>query len=148
MVHNAKSIAEFIEACWAFMRVRRLSLKTEQTYLFYIRRYLDFHKRKPETMGEAEVEAFLTHLVLDEHVAKATQNVAFSALLFLYREVLGIELQGVNALRAQRPKRVLVVLSKSEVGRVFSHLEPAPWLIASLLYGGRPAFVRGPTVAG
>lgn len=135
MQHKAKSIPEFIEACRGFMRVRRLSLKTEKAYLFYIRRYLDFHKRKPDTMGEAEVEAFLTHLAQHEHVAKSTQNVAFSALLFLYREILGIELEGVDALRSQRPKRVPVVLSKSEVQRIFSHLELGPHLIASTLYG-------------
>ncbi len=58
MQHNAKSIPEFIEACRGFMRVRRLSLKTEKAYLFYIRRFLDFQKRKPEQMGEAEVEVF------------------------------------------------------------------------------------------
>ena len=93
MQHNAKSIVEFAEACRAFMRVRRLSLRTEKAYLYYIRRYLDFHKRKPESMGEAEVEEFLTHLVAVEGVAKATQNVAFNAILFLYREILGIQLQ-------------------------------------------------------
>ncbi len=135
MQHNAKPIPEFVEACRSFMRVRRLSLKTEKAYLFYIRRYLDFHKRKPDEMGEAEVEAFLTHLVQEERVAKAPQNVAFSALLFLYREILGIELEGVDALRSQRPKRVPVVLSKSEVQRVLAHLEPGPHLIALVLYG-------------
>ena len=135
MQHNAKSIPEFIEACRGFMRIRRLSLKTEKAYLFYIRRFLDFHKRKPEQMGEAEVEVFLTHLVQHEGVAKSTQNVAFSALLFLYREILGRELHGVDALRSQRPKRAPVVLSKSEVQRVLAQLEPAPHLIASVLYG-------------
>ena len=117
------------------MRVRRLSLHTETSYLYYIRRFLQFHRRKPEDMGEAEVEAFLAHLVVHDRVAKATQNVAFSAILFLYREILGIELQGVDALRSQRPKRVPVVLSKSEVGRVLEQLESEAHLIASVLYG-------------
>lgn len=135
MQHEAKSIPEFLEACRAFMRVRRLSLHTETSYLSYIRRFLQFHKRKPEEMGETEVEAFLAHLVIQERIAKATQNVAFSAILFLYREILGIELQGVSALRSQRPQRVPVVLSKSEVARVLEQLEPEPHLIASLLYG-------------
>lgn len=128
-------MGEFIEACRAFMRMRRLSLHTETSYLHYIRSFLQFHKRKPEEMGEAEVEAFLTHLVVDGRVAKATQNVAFSALLFLYREILGIELRGVSALRAQRPKRVPVVLSKNEVARVLAELEAWPYLVASTLYG-------------
>ncbi len=135
MQHRAKSIAEFIEACRAFMRVRRLSLRTEKSYLYYIRLYLDFHRRKPEMMGEAEVEEFLTHLVSAEGVAKATQNVAFSALLFLYREILGIELQGVDALRSHRPARVPVVLSRDEVKRVLAQLEMPFHLIASVLYG-------------
>lgn len=135
MQHDAKSIAEFIEACRAFMRVRRLSLRTEDSYLHYIRRFLDFHRRKPEEMGETEVEAFLTHLVIRDRVAKATQNVAFSAILFLYREILGIELKGVNALRAQRPQRAPVVLSKSEIARVFKQLKLQHHLIASVLYG-------------
>jgi len=135
MQHEAKSITEFIEACRAFMRVRRLSLRTENSYLHYIRRFLDFHRRKPEEMGETEIEAFLTHLVVHDHVAKATQNVAFSALLYLYREILGIELKGVNALRAQRPQRVPVVLSKGEVARLLEQLKPDHHLIASVLYG-------------
>ncbi|PQV63642.1 integron integrase [Abditibacterium utsteinense] len=135
MQHNAKSIAEFIEACRAFMRVRRLSLQTEKSYLYYIRRFLDFHKRKPEDMGETEVEAFLTHLATAGNVAKATQNLAFSALIFLYREILGIELKHVSALRSVRPKRVPDVLSKTEVQRLLAQLCGTNHLIASLLYG-------------
>ncbi len=117
MQHNAKSTPESIEACRAFMRVRRLSLRTEDSCLHYIRRFLGFIKCRPEIVGEAEVEAFLTHLVVEDRIAKATQSVAFSAVMFLLREVLGIELEGVHALRSQRPKRVPVVLSKSEEWR-------------------------------
>ena len=135
MRHEAKSIAEFIEACRAYMRMRRLSLHTEKSYLAYIRRYLEFHRRQPHEMGETEVEEFLTHLVTNDHIAKATQNVAFSALLYLYREILGLELENVDALRSQRPVRAPVVLSKSEVQRVFAQLAPGPLLIASVIYG-------------
>lgn len=135
MQHNAKSIAEFVEACRAFMRLRRLSLRTETSYLYYIRRFLEFTKRKPETIGEAEIEQFLTHLVMHESIAKSTQNVAFSALIFLYREILGRELRDVNALRADRPRRVPVVLSKGEVSQVLSQLEMPLHLMVSLLYG-------------
>lgn len=136
MQHQAKSVGEFIEACRAFMRMRRLSLATEKSYLHYIGRFLEFHgRKKPEAMAEAEVETFLTHLVMEERIAKSTQNVAFSALLFLYREILGIELQGVDALRSHRPKRVPVVLSRSEVSRVLEQLEGQSLLIASVLYG-------------
>lgn len=133
--HTAKSVPEFLEACRAFMRVRRLSLRTEASYLLYIRRYIQFHNRKPEEMGEAEVEQFLTHLALREGVAAATQNLAFAALVYLYREILGLELQNVSALRAKRPQRVPTVLSKTEVSHVIERLVEPHHLIASLLYG-------------
>ena len=133
--HNSKSTAEFLEACRSYMRLRRLSLQTEKSYLTYIKRYLEFHRRKPQEMSETEVEEFLTHLVVHDRIAKATQNVAFSALLYLYREILGIELENVQALRSQRPRRAPVVLSKSEVKRVLDQLEPGPHLIACVLYG-------------
>ena len=135
MQHSSKSTAEFLEACRGYMRLRRLSLQTEKSYLTYIKRYLEFHRRKPQEMSETEVEEFLTHLVVHDRIAKATQNVAFSALLYLYREILGIELKNVNALRSQRPRRTPVVLSKSEVSRVFAELAPGPLLIASVIYG-------------
>ena len=135
MRSTARSSAEFIEECRAFMRVRRMSLRTEASYLHYIRHYILFHKRKPSEMGEAEVEAFLTHLALHENVAASTQNLAFSSLLFLYREILGLELQGVDALRARRSRKVPLVLSRGEVKRLLSHLEPPHHLMASVLYG-------------
>lgn len=103
MRHESKSLADFLEACRGYMRVRRLSLRTEESYLFTIRRFIQFHNRKPEEMGEAEVETFLTHMATQGRVAASTQNVAFAALIYLYREILGIELENVAALRAQRP---------------------------------------------
>jgi integron integrase len=133
--HQAKSLSEFLEACRAFMRVRRLSLRTEDSYLFYIRRFIQFHHRKPEEMGEAEVEAFLSHMALQEHVAASTQNVAFAALVYLYREILGRELVNISALRANRPRRVPDVLSKHEVHLLLAKLSQPHHLIASLLYG-------------
>ncbi len=135
MQHNAKSLAEFLEACRAFMQVRRLSLKTQESYLKYIRRYIQFHKGKPEELGEAEVEQFLSQLASEGRVAASTQNVAFAAIVYLYREILGIELEGISALRAARPRRVPDVLSKTEVQRLLDHLSGTSQLIASLLYG-------------
>ena len=131
----ARSMEEFIEECRAFMRVRRLSLHTEQSYLYYIGRFVRFHKRRPQEMGSAEVEAYLTHLALHERVATSTQNVAFHALLYLYREILGVGLDNVQALRAQRRRTVPVVLSRREVEQVLGQLEGVPHLMASLLYG-------------
>lgn len=135
MENTATTISEFIGLCRGFMRVRRLSLKTEQSYLQYIRRFLEFHHKRPETMGEAEVEAFLTDMALNGRVAAATQNVAFAALVFLYREILGIELENLAALRAKRPHRLPVVLGRDEVRRLLAQVEAPFWLVASLLYG-------------
>jgi site-specific recombinase XerD len=129
--HDAKSVLEFLEACRGYMRVRRLSLRTEESYLFYIRRFIQFHNRKPEEMGEAEVEQFLSFLAFKENVAASTQNVAFAALVYLYREILGIELQNVSALRAKRPRRVPEVLSRQETQKLLNSLTGTHQLINS-----------------
>ena len=131
----SKSTAGFLEEVRAFMRVRRFSLLTEKSYLYYIESFIRFHHKRPEEMGEDEVEAFLTHLALHKNVAIATQNLAFSALMFLYRDFLGRQLRDIQALRAKRPRRVPAVLSKSEVQRLLAELNGQDHLIASLLYG-------------
>lgn len=135
MENTAATITEFIGLCRSYMRVRHLSLKTEDSYLKYIRRFLEFHHKRPEMMAEAEVEAFLTDMAVNGRVAAATQNVAFAALVYLYREILGIELENLAALRAKRPHRVPVVLGRDEVRRLLAQVEPPFWLVASLLYG-------------
>ena len=119
------------------MRTLHLALRTEQTYLQWMRRYVKFHNRRhPRDMGPAEVEAFLTHLAADAKVGASTQNQALQALLFLYRQVLGMELPWFdNVTRARRAKRLPVVLSPAEVRSVLSHIDGTSWLIASLLYG-------------
>ena len=139
----AKSTDEFVGQVRAFMRVRRFSLRTEESYLTYIRRYIDFHRRRPEDMAEVEVEAFLTHLALHENVAAATQNLAFSALIFLYREFLGRELRGVEALRARRSRHVPAVLSKTEVERLLNAMDETMRLATSLLYGAGLRITEG-----
>lgn len=126
---------EFLEHCRGFMRVRRMSLRTEESYLFYIRRFVEFFNRRPEDMGAAEIEEFLTHLAVERHVAASTQNVAFSALLFLYRKILGVEIEGITAVRAPKQRRAPVVLSKGEVKRLLAHVEEPHRLPLSLLYG-------------
>lgn len=132
---NFGSTEEFLNHCRGFMRVRRMSLRTEEAYLYYIRRYIDFFRRKPEKMGREEIEQFLTHLALEQNVAASTQNVAFSALLFLYRQILGVEIHDVAAIRAHRPRRAPVVLSKIEVTRLLAHVEEPHQLMLSLIYG-------------
>jgi integron integrase len=119
------------------MRTRHFSYRTEQAYLYWIRRYVNFHNRKhPREMGSRELEAFLTHLAVDEHVSASTQNQALQALLFLYRHVLEIDLPWLeNVTRARCPKRLPVVLTVAEVRSVLAQLDGAAWLFANLLYG-------------
>jgi site-specific recombinase XerD len=94
------------------------------------------HKRHPREMGAAEVEAFLSHLAVEGHVASATQNQALSALLFLYRQVLGVELPWLDdVVRAKQPERLPVVLTRSEVQRVLERMDGRPWPACRLLYG-------------
>src|SRR5262245_38785171 len=102
------------------MRSRHYSLRTEKTYWYWIRYFIFFHgKRHPADMGAPEVTAFLSWLAVERNVAAATQNQALSALLFLYRNVLGIELPWLGELvRAQRPVRLPPVLSEAAMGRL------------------------------
>ena len=117
-------------------RLKHYSIRTEQAYVDWIRRFILFHnKRHPTEMAEPEIEAFLTHLAVDRKVASSTQNQAFSALLFLYREVLGKELVKVDAKRSRQPKRLPVVLTSDEVQSLLAHLDGVHYLTASLLYG-------------
>jgi integron integrase len=124
------------------IRLKHYSYRTEQTYIHWITRFIHFHRTKagafrhPRDMGAAEVEAYLTHLAIDEHVAASTQNVAMQAILFLYRQVLHIELTGIDALRAKKDKRIPTVLTKAEVHQVIEHIEDSTYrLQAKLLYG-------------
>lgn len=120
-------------------RVRRLGLaiRTETAYVGWIRRFILANgKRHPRDMGAREVEAFLTALATVGHVAASTQNQALSALLFLYREVLGTELPWMDDIRrAKRPERLPVVLSRDEVMRLLGQMNGAHELMAGLLYG-------------
>lgn len=119
------------------LRHRHYSIRTEQCYVDWVRRFILFHnKRHPREMGEAQVTAFLTSLARDGNVAAATQNQALSALLFLYKEVLQLELGWMDGVeRAKRPARVPVVLTKGEVRRVLSRMHGQHKLMAQLLYG-------------
>lgn len=118
-------------------RLKHYSIRTERAYSGWIRRFILFHgKRHPRTMGAPEVEQFLTHLAVAGKVAAGTQNQALSALLFLYKEILGVTLPWLEAVtRAKRPQRVPTVLSALEVQWVLSRLDGRDWLMASLLYG-------------
>ena len=119
------------------VRVRHYSIRTEQAYVGWVKRYIIFHgKRHPRNMGVEEVSAFLSHLAMDRNVAASTQNQALNALVFLYKAVLDMplgDLQGV--VRAKKPRRLPVVLSRSEVMLLLRNLQGRHWLVACLLYG-------------
>jgi integron integrase len=119
------------------IRLKHYSIRTEQAYLDWIKRFvLHFGKRHPRDLGAAEVEQFLTYLAVHGKVAASTQNQAKSALLFLYKEVLALELPWLdNVEQSKVPKRLPVVLNRDEVQAVLSRLSGTHWLIASLLYG-------------
>jgi len=119
------------------LRARHYAYRTEQSYLAWVRRYLRFFRgRHPRDLGENDINRFLTFLATDRHVSASTQNQALSALLFLYREVLDQPLPRIaDVVRARRPKRLPVVLSRAEVWAVIGHLDGVPRLVASLLYG-------------
>ena len=119
------------------IRRKHFSIRTEQAYVDWIRRFILFHdKRHPMDMAEAEVTDFLTHLARDGKVAASTQNQALSALLFLYKEVLKQEIGWLGDVeRAKRPARLPVVLTRDEVHKVFGHLSGTHRLMAGLLYG-------------
>lgn len=119
------------------LRTRHYSLRTEAIYLGWIRRFILANgKRHPRELGAAEVETFLSRLAVHGNVAASTQNQALSALLFLYRQVLGIDLPWMeNVVRAKRPLRVPTVLSRDEVARLMAVMEGRPRLLAGLLYG-------------
>jgi integron integrase len=118
------------------IRVRHDSRRTEEAYVSWIRRFIVFHgKRHPHELGEAEVSAFVSNLAT-RGVSASTQNQALSAVLFLYEVVLGQRVPWMDTIvRAQRPVRLPVVLSRAEVSALLSRLRGPVWLTASLMYG-------------
>jgi integron integrase len=131
--HPPKLLERVRQAC----RVRHYSLRTEDCYADWVKRFILFHgKRHPQEMGAAEINTFLTHLAVEGQVSASTQNQAFSAVLFLYQKVLEVDPgQIVGIIRAVRPKRLPVVLTRGEVDRVLAELHNPYRLIAQLLYG-------------
>lgn len=130
-------MARLLDEVRSTMTMRHYSQNTIDSYVGWMRRYILFHNnRHPKDMREADVEAFLSALATRHQVSASTQNQAFNALLYLYREVLHIELQDVDALRARKPQRVPVVFSVDEVRRVIDQLSGPVKLAAMLMYGG------------
>lgn len=131
------SRAAFLQQVRDTLRLKHLSLHTEDSYLSTIRRFLDFHPGKaPHQLGPHDIRAYLTYLAVEQTVAASTQNVARNALFFLFRDVLGREmapLQGV--VPAKRPDRLPVVFTREEVKAILTRLDGTSHLMASLLYG-------------
>jgi len=126
-------------------RLRHLSLRTEQAYLAWIKRYIFFHdKRHPSEMGEPEIRAFISNLAVEGRVTASTQTVALSALLFLYREVLKQDLKYISQIeRARRSRHVPTVFTRDETKRLLANLEGTHWLTASLMYGSGLRVMEG-----
>jgi integrase len=127
------------------IRARHYSRRTESAYLSWIRQYILYHeKRHPLEMGADEVGRFLSYLATERDVAASTQNQALNAILFLYRDVLKIDM-GIleNVVRAKKPKRLPVVLNRTEVLKVLDGINGTPRLVVSLLYGAGMRLLDG-----
>lgn len=120
------------------IRIKHYSIRTEQAYLQWIRRYIIFHgKRHPNTLSADELRAFLSDLAIRGKVSASTQNQALNAILFMYREVLKIELPWIDDIqRAKRSQHLPVVLTRQEVQALLAQFEGTIWLMAGLTYGG------------
>jgi len=127
------------------LRLHHYSIRTEEAYLEWVKRFILFHnKRHPSDMGEKEVSAFLTYLAVNKHVSASTQNQALSAILFLYKRVLNLQLDWLeDVVRAKRPRKLPVVLTKTEVMRVLDTMIGTNALIARLLYGTGMRLMEG-----
>jgi len=135
VVPNPK--AKLLDQVREVLRVKHYAIRTEEMYVHWIKRFIFFHqKQHPREMGAVEVQAFLSHLAVTQHVSASTQNQALNALVFLYQQVLHLELDSLeNLVRAKRSRRIPLVMSKEEVRRVIASLSGTHQLLAKLLYG-------------
>lgn len=120
----------------AFIRARGMAYSTEKTYIHWIKRYIRYHQyRHPADMGAMEIEAFLTHLVVQKNTAKATQDLAFNALMFMYKEFMKVELRDLNVVRSKKTPKIPVVFTHDEAKSVINKLTSPSRLVAELMYG-------------
>lgn len=138
MSSDTASTPRLLDQVRELIRIRHYSIRTEQAYLQWIRRYIIFHgRRHPRQLGAPELTAFLSDLAIRGKVAASTQNQALNAILFLYRDVLKIALPWLEDVqRAKRSQHLPVVLTQEEVKRLLAQLEGTVWLMASVTYGG------------
>jgi len=141
LLHPPKLLDQVV----AKIRFKHYSRRTEQSYTHWIKRYILFHgKRHPKEMGAPEIESFLSALAIDRNASASTQNLALSSILFLYKEVMGIELPWLdNIVHAKKPQRLPTVLSEAEVKRLLTCMEGMPGLVARLLYGTGMRLMEG-----
>lgn len=137
MSSDTASTPRLLDQVRELIRIRHYSIRTEQAYLQWIRRYIIFHgRRHPRELGAPELTAFLSDLAIRGKVAASTQNQALNAILFLYRDVLKIALPWLEDVqRAKRSQHLPVVLTQEEVKRLLAQLEGTVWLMASVTYG-------------
>ena len=134
---SSKSELKLLDRLRQALRSRHYSRRTEKTYVAWVKRFIYYHNVKhPAEMAEAEINMFLTHLAVEKNVSASTQNQALSALLFLYRHVVGRKVGELGeVVRARKPKRLPIVLTRAEVRAVLEQLQGPNWLAASLMYG-------------
>jgi len=132
-----QSQPKLLDQLRAVIRTMHYSIRTEQAYVDWARRFILFHhKRHPQEMGKEEIESFLTHLAVEGRVSASTQSQAKAALLFLYQRVLKMDVDWLkDVIAAKQPQRMPTVLTVDEVRSLLSRMEGLPWLIASILYG-------------
>ncbi len=137
VVQEPFNVETILDSVRTLIRTKHYSLRTEETYLHWIRRYLAFHNNcNPEGLSVREVETFLSHLALKLKVSASTQNVAFNAILFLYRDVMKREFgEPIKAIRAKKPQRLPTVLAKEEVTRLIAAVPVAHQMTVRLIYG-------------
>ncbi len=137
MLQSQRQPPKLLEQVRTALRTRHYSLRTEATYLSWIKRFILFHgKRHPRDMGVHEVYQFLSHLAVEGQVAASTQSQALSAILFLYQQVLQQDIGWLHdVVRAKHPQRLPVVLTQDEVAKVLRQLSGVPWIMGTLLYG-------------
>ena len=119
------------------IRLKGYSIRTEKSYVSWIKRFIMFHgKRHPEEMGKSEIEAFLSHLVMNLDVSSSTQNQAFNAILFLYNQVLNAKMpENINSCRSKKPVKLPTVLSREETMRIIRSMTGIHQLMGKLIYG-------------
>ena len=129
--------SQLVDQVRAAIRVRNYSIRTEEAYVSWIVRYIRFHgTRHPAELGDDEVKAFLTHLAVNRNVSANTQNLALNAIVFLYKRVLGKPLGDItSAVRAKKPQKLPLVLTRQEVKAILEELNGTHQLVGALLYG-------------